>query len=339
MKRNATRRLLTALLAAAMCLSMAACGSKPAADNGSSDTDASAGDDAAKKYTIGVCQLVTHDALDAATQGFIDAVQEKLGADNVDISVQNAANDQNVCTTIVNTFVSQKVDLIMANATPSLQAAYNATTEIPILGTAVTEYGVALGLKDFNGTVGGNVSGTSDLAPLDQQAAMILELFPEAKTVGILYCSAEPNSVYQADVVKAELEKSGVTVSVYTFADSNDVAAVTATACDENDVLYIPTDNTAASCTEAINNVAEPAGVPIIAGEEGICAGCGVATLSINYYDLGVTTGKMAAKILTGEANISEMPIEYFPDPVKKYNPAICEALGITIPEDYVAIG
>ena len=220
-----------------------------------------------------------------------------------------------------------------------MQAAYNATAEIPILGTSVTEYGVALGIDNFSGTVGGNVSGTSDLAPLDQQAAMILELFPDAKKVGILYCSAEPNSVYQSDVVKAELEKSGVTVSVYTFADSNDVAAVTATACDENDVLYIPTDNTAASCTEAINNVAEPAGVPIIAGEEGICAGCGVATLSINYYDLGVTTGKMAAKILTGEANISEMPIEYFPDPVKKYNPAICEALGITVPEDYVAIG
>ena len=231
------------------------------------------------------------------------------------------------------------MDLILANATPALQAAVAATDSIPILGTAVTEYGVALDIKDFNGTVGGNVSGTSDLAPLDQQAAMILELFPDAKKVGILYCSAEPNSVYQSDVVKAELEKSGVTVSVYTFADSNDVAAVTATACDENDVLYIPTDNTAASCTEAINNVAEPAGVPIIAGEEGICAGCGVATLSINYYDLGVTTGKMAAKILTGEANISEMPIEYFPDPVKKYNPAICEALGITVPEDYVAIG
>ena len=252
---------------------------------------------------------------------------------------QNAANDIPTCATIVNGFVSDGVDLILANATPALQAAVAATDTIPILGTAVTEYGVALDIKDFNGTVGGNVSGTSDLAPLDQQAAMILELFPDAKKVGILYCSAEPNSVYQSDVVKAELEKSGVTVSVYTFADSNDVAAVTATACDENDVLYIPTDNTAASCTEAINNVAEPAGVPIIAGEEGICAGCGVATLSINYYDLGVTTGKMAAKILTGEANISEMPIEYFPDPVKKYNPAICEALGITVPEDYVAIG
>ena len=263
---------------------------------------------------------------------------EALG-NKVQFVEQNAANDIPTCATIVNGFVSDGVDLILANATPALQAAVAATDSIPILGTAVTEYGVALDIKDFNGTVGGNVSGTSDLAPLDQQAAMILELFPDAKKVGILYCSAEPNSVYQSDVVKAELEKSGVTVSVYTFADSNDVAAVTATACDENDVLYIPTDNTAASCTEAVNNVAEPAGVPIIAGEEGICAGCGVATLSINYFDLGVTTGKMAAKILTGESNISEMPIEYFPDPVKKYNPAICEALGITVPEDYVAIG
>ena len=331
------KKALVLLLALAMVLSLAACGSAPAETPAEEPAAAPAAAEG-EVYTVGICQLVQHVALDAATQGFKDALTEALG-DKVVFVEQNAAGDIPTCSTIVNGFVSDGVDLILANATPALQAAVAATDSIPILGTSVTEYGVALDIKDFNGTVGGNVSGTSDLAPLDQQAAMILELFPEAKTVGILYCSAEPNSVYQADVVKAELEKSGVTVSVYTFADSNDVAAVTATACDENDVLYIPTDNTAASCTEAINNVAEPAGVPIIAGEEGICAGCGVATLSISYYDLGVTTGKMAAKILTGEANISEMPIEYFPDPVKKYNPAICEALGITIPEDYVAIG
>ena len=331
------KKALVLLLALAMVLSLAACGSAPAETPAEEPAAAPAAAEG-EVYTVGICQLVQHVALDAATQGFKDALTEALG-DKVQFVEQNAAGDIPTCSTIVNGFVSDGVDLILANATPALQAAVAATDSIPILGTSVTEYGVALDIKDFNGTVGGNVSGTSDLAPLDQQAAMILELFPEAKTVGILYCSAEPNSVYQAEVVKAELEKSGVTVSVYTFADSNDVAAVTATACDENDVLYIPTDNTAASCTEAINNVAEPAGVPIIAGEEGICAGCGVATLSINYYDLGVTTGKMAAKILTGEANISEMPIEYFPDPVKKYNPAICEALGITIPEDYVAIG
>ena len=331
------KKALVLLLALAMVLSLAACGSAPV-ETPSEEPAAAPAAAEGEVYTVGICQLVQHVALDAATQGFKDALTEALG-DKVQVVEQNAANDIPTCATIVNGFVSDGVDLILANATPALQAAVAATDSIPILGTAVTEYGVALDIKDFNGTVGGNVSGTSDLAPLDQQAAMVLELFPDAKKVGILYCSAEPNSVYQADVVKAELEKSGVTVSVYTFADSNDVAAVTATACDENDVLYIPTDNTAASCTEAINNVAEPAGVPIIAGEEGICAGCGVATLSINYYDLGVTTGKMAAKILTGEANISEMPIEYFPDPVKKYNPAICEALGITVPEDYVAIG
>ena len=336
---------LTALICALLLmLSLAACGESaptntPAPEESADGTaPAETVDEAEKTYTVGICQLVQHPALDAATEGFKAALTEKLG-DRVTFVEQNASGDAPTCAVICGQFVSDGVDLIMANATPALQAAMSVTADIPILGTSVTEYGVALDIKDFNGTVGGNVSGTSDLAPLDQQAAMILELFPDAKKVGILYCSVELNSVYQSDVVKAELEKSGVTVSVYTFADSNDVAAVTATACDENDVLYIPTDNTAASCTEAINNVAEPAGVPIIAGEEGICAGCGVATLSINYYDLGVTTGKMAAKILTGEANISEMPIEYFPDPVKKYNPAICEALGITVPEDYVAIG
>ena len=167
---------------------------------------------------------------------------------------------------------------------------------------------------------------------------MLMELLPDAKTVGILYCSAEANSVYQADVVKACLEDAGLTVNIYTFADSNDVATVTSTACSECDALYTPTDNTAASCTEAINNVAEPAGVPIIAGEEGICKGCGIATLSISYYDLGVTTGKMAAKILTGEADISEMPVEYYQNPVKKYDAARCELLGITVPDDYTAI-
>ena len=337
MKRNATRRLLTALLAAAMCLSMAACGSKPAADNGSSDTDASAGDNAARKYTIGVCQLVTHDALDAATQGFIDAVKDKLGEENVTIDVQNAANDQNVCTTIVNTFVSKKVDLIMANATPALQAAYNATAEIPILGTSVTEYGVALGIDNFSGTVGGNVSGTSDLAPLTEQADMILELLPETNTVGLLYCSAEPNSEYQVQVVEEYLTGKGITCTRYSFSDSNDVAAVTTKAAADSDVIYIPTDNTAASCTETIGSIVLNAKTPVVAGEKGLCTGCGVATLSISYYDLGYKTGEMAAQVLTGEADIAEMPIQYAPA-TKMYNPTMCEALGITAPEGYEAM-
>ena len=314
-----TRKLLSILLAVAML----GCCALPAF--------------AEETYTVGICQLVQHEALDAATKGFCDALTDALG-DKVTFIEQNASNDIPTCATICSGLVAEDVDLILANATPALQAAATATDTIPILGTAVTEYGVALDIENFDGTVGGNISGTSDLAPLDQQAAMLLELLPEAKTVGILYCSAEANSVYQAQVVQSCLEEAGVEVKIYTFADSNDVSTVTATACDECDALYIPTDNTAASCAEAINNVAEPAGVPIVAGEEGICKGCGIATLSINYYDLGVTTGKMAAKILKGEADISEMPIEYFPNPVKKYNPTLCESLGITVPEDYVAI-
>ena len=321
------KKILAIIMAAAMLLSLCACGA-------ASEQTAAPGE---KTYTVGICQLVQHVALDAATQGFKDALTEALG-DAVVFDEQNASNDIPTCGTICSGFAASNVDLIMANATPALQAAASATQDIPILGTSVTEYGVALDIADFTGTVGGNISGTSDLAPLDQQAQMIIELVPDAQNIGILYCSAEANSVYQAEVVEACLTEAGKNVTVYTFSDSNDVAAVTATACDASDAIYIPTDNTAASCAEAINNVAESAGVPIVAGEEGICKGCGIAALSINYYDLGVTTGKMAAKILTGESDISEMPIEYFQNPVKKYDAERCELLGITIPEGYEAI-
>ena len=286
---------------------------------------------------IGVVQLVTHPALDAATEGFVTTSKDELGLTDDNFDIQNAANEAATCSSIATAFVNEEVDLILANATPALQAAASATATIPVLGTAVTEYGTALAIDDFDGTVGTNVSGTSDLAPLDQQASMFDELLPDAQHIGILYCSGEPNSVYQAKVVQAELEKAGKTVSTYTFADSNDVSQVTAAACAESDALYIPTDNTAASCTEAIDAVASQANIPIIAGEEGIMTGCGIASLSISYYELGVTTGKMAAKILKGEAKVSEMPIEYYPEPVKKYVPARCEKLGITVPSDYTA--
>ena len=333
---------LTALLsAAAMTLSLAACSSgnaasTPAPADTSTPTDTAAPSEGAT-YTVGICQLVTHDALDAATQGFMDALNEALPG-QVEFDVQNAAGDSNTCSTIVNSFVADGVDLILANATPALQAATAATADIPILGTSVTEYGVALNIQGFDGTVGGNVSGTSDLAPLDQQAAMIYELFPDAETVGLIYCSAEANSQYQVDTVKAELEKLGYTCELYPFADSNDAAAVTQTACDASDVIYVPTDNTVASNTGIVDNICQPAGVPVVAGEEGIAKGCGVATLSISYYDLGVTTGKMVAQILTGEADISSMPIAYAENFTPKYNPVICEALGLTLPENYVAI-
>ena len=326
LEENKMKKIIAMLLAVMMLFAIAACGN---GDAGKADS---------ATYTIGICQLVQHPALDAATQGFKDAVIAELGEDNVVFDEQNASGDSATCATICNGFASSQVDLIMANATPALQAAVAATDTIPILGTSVTEYGVALGIDNFDGTVGTNVSGTSDLAPLDQQAEMITELCPDAKNVGIIYCSAEANSIYQAQVVKECLEAKNINVTVYTFADSNDVSQVTKGACESNDVLYIPTDNTAASCTDAINAVAEPAGVPIIAGEEGICSGCGIATLSIDYYELGVTTGKMAVKILTGEANVADMAIEYYANPVKKYNADLASALNIDIPEGYEAI-
>lgn len=288
-------------------------------------------------YHVGISQLVQHVALDAATQGFQDALKEKLG-DAVEFDVQNASGDSNTCSTIVNTFISNGVDLIMANATPALQAAVAATGDIPILGTSVTDYATALDIDDWTGATGMNVSGTSDLAPLSEQADMLHELFPEAKNVGLLYCSAEPNSKYQVDVITEYLKEYGYNVTEYTFADSNDVASVTQTAADGSDVLYIPTDNTAASCTEAIRNVVEPAGVPVIAGEEGLCASTGVATLSISYYDLGYTTGEMAYEILVNGADVSTMDIQFAPKVTKEYNAELAELMGVEIPEDYVAI-
>ena len=291
----------------------------------------------AEGYKIGVCQLVQHEALDAATQGFVDALKAKLG-EEVEIDVQNASGDSATCITIVNNFIAEEVDLIMANATPALQAAMAATGDIPILGTSVTDYGTAMDITDWTGTTGINVSGTSDLAPLDGQAAMIKELFPDAKNVGLLSCSAEANSAYQVEVITGYLTEMGYNCVSYQFADSNDVASVTEKAASECDVIYIPTDNTAASCTEAIRNVVEPAGIPVVAGEEGICRGCGVATLSISYYDLGVATGEMAYEILVNGADVSTMEVQFAPNFTKKYNAELCQALNVTIPEDYVVI-
>ena len=294
---------------------------------------------AAEKYEIGVLQLIQHAALDAATQGFKDALIEKLGEDNVDIDVQNASGDTAACTQLADTFVSNDVDLIMANATPALLAAMNATGDIPVLGTSITDYATAMGVTEgWTGVTGINVSGTSDLAPLDAQAAMIKELFPDAKNVGLLYCSAEPNSVYQVTVIAGYLKDLGYETEEYAFADSNDVASVTQNAADNCDVIYIPTDNTAASYTETIANVVIPAKVPVIAGEAGICAGCGVATLSISYYDLGYQTGLMAYEILVNGADVSTMAIQTAPNVTKMYNAANVAELGLTMPADYAPI-
>ncbi len=313
------KKIASLVLVAVMALSMTACGGSGA------------------KYTVGVCQLIQHPALDAATQGFQDALKEKLG-DDVAFDVQVAAGDSTSCSTITNTFAANQYNLIMANGTAALQSASSSTAEIPILGTSITDYATALDADNWTGVTGKNISGTSDLAPLDQQAACLNELFPDAKKVGILYCSAEANSKYQSDVISKELEDLGYEVEVFTFTDSNDVAQVTQSACDNSDVIYVPTDNIVANCAEAINNVALPAGVPIFAGESGICSGCGVATLSIDYYDLGYQTGLMAYEILVNGADPATMEIEFAPETTKMYNSTNAAELGVEIPADYVEI-
>ena len=298
---------------------------------------ACSGESKSDTYTVGICQLMQHVALDDATQGFIDSLTEELGEENVTFKTENASGEITLCNTITNQFVAEEVDLILANATPALQAAAAATVEIPILGTSVTEYGVAMGIENFSGTVGGNISGTSDLASLKAQAEMVKEWFPDIKTVALLYCSAEANSQYQVDVMKAELETMGYVCDYYSFSDSNDMAAVVESAAANCDLIYVPTDNTVASNTAIIDNICRPAKQPVIGGDGGICGGCTVATLCIEYYDLGVATGKMAAKILTGEADISKMPIEYA-EASAVYNAEICADLGLTPPDGYTAL-
>lgn len=330
------KKIVAILMTAVMAVGLAACGNS---SSGDADTqqkqESSASQEASsdKVYTIGICQLLEHQALDAATQGFQDALTEKLG-DNVKFEVQNAQGESANCATICNNFVSGGVDLILANATGALQAAAAATNEIPILGTSVTDYATALSMSDFSGTTGVNISGTSDLAPLDQQEDMILELLPDTKTVGILYCSAEPNSKYQAEQMEKYLAEDGIEYKEYTAADSNEVQSVVTKACSEVDCLYVPTDNTLASAVQTIKNVVIPAGIPMIAGEAGICQ-AGIATLSISYYDLGYQTGQMAYDVLVNGADVSSMEIQTAPNVTKLYNKENCEALGITIPEGY----
>ena len=316
------KRFFAALLAVAMTLTMSACSS------GGAD------------YTVGICQLAPHPALDAATKGFKDTLTELAAADGktIEFQEQNANGEATTCGTIINGFVSSKVDLILANATAPLQTAASSTDSIPILGTSISSYGTALEEPDMGESTGRNISGTSDLAPLDEQAAIVKEWFPDAKNVGLLFCSGEANSRYQIDMIKPHLEALGFTCTEFTFSDSNDLATVTTNACQNSDVIYVPTDNTVADNTGIIANIAIPANVPVIAGEEATCSGCGVATLSISYEELGQTPGEMAYEVLVKGADISAMPIQFAPSVTKKYNPTICEQMGLTPLEGYIAI-
>ena len=286
-----------------------------------------------KVYTIGVCQLEQHAALEDATRGFTDAVVQQLG-DAAVLNIQHASGDSATCITIVNAFLAEDVDLILANSTQALQAASAATGDTPILGVSVTDYPAALDMDAWEGVTGINVSGTSDLAPLDAQAELIRTLFPDAKRVGLLYCASEVNSQYQVKVIRDHLEAMGYTCAEYAFTDTNDVFMMAQNACQKSDVIFVPTDNTIAACTELLLNVVEMERVPIVGGDRGICSGCGVATICIDYYDLGYTTGQMACKVLTGEAEVSQLPVEYASVFHTLINPSMCELLGIAVPEN-----
>ena len=313
-------KLTALLMTAAMVMTGCGGGSEEA-----SNTDA--------KYTVGIIQQMEHAALDAATQGFQDTLTELLG-DDVAFDYQNAQGEQTNCTTIATKFVSDGVDLIMANATTALQSAYAATGDIPIVGTSVTDY-VTAGVVDSNEAPGRNVTGVSDLSSIDAQIDVLLQFCADDTKVAVVYCSAEPNSIYQAELAEAYLKSLGRDYAVYTVADSNEIQAVLTKAVGECGAVYIPTDNTLANNMEIVKNVTVPAGVVSFAGAEQMCLEGALSTLSISYYDLGVRAGEMAYEILVNGANPAEMPVEFVSEGITpKYNAEIAAALGVTVPED-----
>ena len=336
MNKIVKRVLATSLAAVMIGGAFAGCSAKT--DNAETTTAAQA---EAKTFKVGICQLVQHKALDAATKGFQDKLTELVEADGskVEFDLKNASGEMNNCTTITTTFVSNNVDLIMANATPALQAAMTATatSQTPVIGTSVTDYGAALGV-DISGdqATGINVTGASDLAPLAKQAEQITTLFPDAKKVGCIYCSSEANSVFQVNKMKELLSANGLSVELYSFTDSNDISAVANKAASSSDVIYIPTDNKAADNGELIGQICSDEKVPIIAGESGIFESTGaVATLSIDYYEMGQAAGEMAYNILVKGEDPSKMNIWLSPNATLYANEAVAKKFNVTIPEGY----
>ena len=298
--------------------------------------------DTKKKYTVGICNYVD----DASLNQIVDNIKKQLASVaaekgvEIEVKYDNCNGDSVVMNQIISNFIVDKVDLMVGVATPvaiAMQAAVETeNSDIPVVFSAVSDP-IGAKLVDSLDAPGGQITGTSDYLNTNAIMDLILLKDPDIKKVGLLYCSAEANCQYQVDEVQKYLEAAGVTATQYAFSDSNDLASVCQKAADENDAVYVPTDNTVAANTGIVDGICRPAKKPVFAGEEGICAGCGVATLSISYYDLGHTTGEMAAKILTGEADISTMPIEYT-SVTKKYNKTICDDLGVTVPEGYEAI-
>lgn len=306
------KKLLALMMAATLVLSMTACGGSkeeaPAADTLAAEenvTDEAATGDV---YKIGVLQYVQHAALDASNEGFFAALDDAGIAYEAD--QQNAAGEAASCDTIADTLVNNGNDLILAIATPAAQAVAGKTTEIPVILTAVTDPAES-GLAETNDAPGANVTGTSDLTPVKEQMELLKEVLPETKTVGILYCSAEANSVLQADMAKAALEDLGIAYADLTVSNSNEIQTVVESAVGKVDALYCPTDNMIAAGMATVAMVANENGIPVICGEEGMVNEGGLATYGIDYYQLGYLAGQMAVEILTNGANPAEMPIGY----------------------------
>ena len=299
--------ILTIVMLTGICLSFAGCGSS-------------------NEFTVGICQLMEHPSLDEATQGFIDALTEEMEKAGKEVKIDTqVAGEANLCTTVINTFTAKKVDLIMANATPALLAAANATADIPVLGTSVTDYA-----DTFAGNIPANVSGTSDAVPFDEQAQMMIDTLNlvSGDKVGVLYCINESNSLIQYEAVKALFEAAGIIVEAYTFSETTELQALVTSMAGECKAVYIPSDNTVAQNDAIVGTICTEKNVPVYTSYGGaVC----YASLAISYYDLGVETGKMAAQVLLGQKDISDIEIMTL-TPSVVFNEDLCVQLGIEVP-------
>ena len=329
------KRILGTLLAGAMALSLAACGGT----SGSSQSEAASGSGSASAsgevLKIGIIQLMEHDALDQAYQGFVDGLAEAgyVDGENITIDYQNAQGEQANCVTIADKLVADQSDLVLAIATPAAQAMANATTEIPILVTAVTDPADAK-LVESNEHPGGNVTGTSDMNPVAEQMNLLKTLVPDAQTVGFLYNSAEANSKLQVDMAREAAEELGLECIDFTVSSANEIQQVVESAVSRVDAFYAPTDNVIANGMATVTMITEPAGIPVICGEEGQVQNGGTATYGISYYNLGKLTAAQAVDILEGKSAPADMPIQYLTDCVLAINEESCQRMGLAIPQE-----
>ena len=331
------KKTIALLLAGVIALSASACS---AASTTSAASAAAAQSQAAsaaeqKKFKIGVVQLVEHPALDAAYKGFVDGLAQAGYVDgkNITLDYENAQGEQANCQTIANKLVNDKSDLILAIATPAAQAVANTTKDIPILVTAVTDPADAK-LVASNTAPGGNVSGTSDLTPVDQQMKLLKQLIPTAKKVALLYCSSESNSKFQVEIAKKSAAALGIETIEATVSNSNEIQQVVQSLVGKVDAIYTPTDNMIAAGMATVSMVAQPAKLPVIVGESGMVKNGGLATYGINYYNLGLLTAKQAVKILKDGAKPATMPIEYSTNCDLTLNKEIAAKIGVTIPQE-----